>query len=159
MISMYHRVDPKASSRDPRMVQKRLLYICYNTLVRMSVANACELAGIPFWVASTRTADVAKGSGRTAIITSFSCRDRSKATLRKKRAEAEGANGLHKLGELVDMMKRAQDETVKFNPIIISDITTAFELLKDRGNEFIGKLHSIMTHVSTSDLKPTHDVI
>jgi hypothetical protein len=31
---------------------KKLLYICYNTLVRLSVANACKLANMPFWVLS-----------------------------------------------------------------------------------------------------------
>ena len=29
---------------------KTLIYICYNKLVRLSVANACKLANIPFWV-------------------------------------------------------------------------------------------------------------
>jgi hypothetical protein len=31
---------------------KKLLYICYNTLVRLSVANACKLANMPFWILS-----------------------------------------------------------------------------------------------------------
>ena len=43
MILRYH--GPSPSNPKP----KRLLYICYNTLVRMSVANACEQASIPFW--------------------------------------------------------------------------------------------------------------
>jgi len=34
-------------------VNKQLLYICYNTLVRLSVANAAKLAGMPFWIASS----------------------------------------------------------------------------------------------------------
>lgn len=33
--------------------RKKLLYICYNTLVRLSVANACKLANMPFWVLSS----------------------------------------------------------------------------------------------------------
>jgi hypothetical protein len=37
----------------PDLLNKKVLYICYNTFVRLSVANAAKLAGMPFWVVST----------------------------------------------------------------------------------------------------------
>jgi len=133
MIEKYHC----PSDKDKR---KRLLYVCYNTLVRLSVANACEQSNIPFWVASTRKNEKVVGKGASVVATSFTCRDRSRNALRKRRNEAKMAaedGSDHKIGHMVDMIKYAENETIHFNPIIVSDVTSAVILLDLYPDKFI----------------------
>ena len=114
--------------------QKRVLYVCYNTLVRMAVANACEHTETPYWVASTRTKPLTAGLGCSQIVTSFTCRDNSLAARRLRRAQAPFAD---KFGSISQCWKKANDDTVTYNHIVIADITSAIELLGLYRDEFI----------------------
>ena len=140
---------------------KRVLYICYNTLVRISVSTACEQAGVPFWVASTRestdqTGRIAKkytegkasterrerSKYRHSMTTSFSCRDMSKAGKARVTENTKKHSGMNRLGNLRDVWENAEFESVECGrsrrpTMIISDIRSAYELLGMFPDEFI----------------------
>ena len=73
MLRQYHRNS------------KRLLYVCYNTLVRLAVSNACYQADVPFWVTSTWRKDNKLVS---AIRPSNSCKDLKKDAKARRRKKA-----------------------------------------------------------------------
>jgi len=127
MISKYHRTrhgNPKyrTSNGNP----KRLLYICYNNLVRMSVANALEMCQMPFWIASTRKA-VGLKAPKSTVVTSYSCRSRGSKT----KVDS------WKFASMADKWREAEKATAHFNPIVVSDIMSANILLDMFPDDFV----------------------
>jgi len=118
MISKYHRTR----SGNP----KRLLYICYNNLVRMSVANALEMCQMPFWIASTKKA-VGLKAPKSTVVTSYSCRSRG------KRSKVDS----WKFASMAEKWREAEKATVHFNPIVVSDIMSANILLDMFPDDFV----------------------
>ena len=118
MISKYHRTR----SGNP----KRLLYICYNNLVRMSVANALEMCQMPFWLASTKKA-VGLKAPKSTVVTSYSCRSRGK----KSKVDS------WKFASMAEKWREAEKATVHFNPIVVSDIMSANILLDMFPDDFV----------------------
>jgi hypothetical protein len=75
MLHQYHRGN------------KKVLYVCYNTLVRLAVANACTQANVPYWVASTWLKD---GEKLSAIRPSNSCMDFKRDARARRKQQAIG---------------------------------------------------------------------
>lgn len=96
---------------------KTLIYICYNKLVRLSVANACKLANMPFWVVNNckdiSISYIGRLNGKRTHIPSFE-------------------------GSLVDKYEFYKS-CGKFHrvKVIISDIASAVELLAHNSAAFV----------------------
>lgn len=93
---------------------KTLIYICYNKLVRLSVANACKMADMPFWVVSN-CAD---------ITISYTGRKNGNSK-HKPIPKIDGA-----LGEKYEFYRSDACKELFYRPkMIISDTASAVELL------------------------------
>lgn len=113
---------------------KRVLYICYNTLVRKAVANACAQAALPFWVASTRQVSSGEAS---AIRPSNACLNMSRRAKRERWMAAQSSGFRNKEGEMDVMFAKAENLTVHHCPIIIADLASAIRLLQLFPDDFV----------------------
>jgi hypothetical protein len=105
---------------------KKVLYVCYNTLVRKAVANACAQAGMPFWIASSRWV---AGKLVSAVRPSNSSISMSAAEKRKRFLEGKSSGFRNKEGPMEVVLARADAQTVHHCAIIISDLQSACVLL------------------------------
>jgi hypothetical protein len=96
---------------------KTLIYICYNKLVRLSVANACKLANMPFWIVNNckdiSISYIGRINGKRTHMPSFD-------------------------GGLIDKYEYYKScEKFHRAKIIISDIASAVELLSHNSAAFV----------------------
>lgn len=115
---------------------KKLLYICYNTLVRKAVANACAQAAVPFWVASSRQ-KVAGDDPVSAIRPSNSCLSLTRRAKRERYLYALNTGFKNKESAMDEMYARAESQTVHHCPIIIADLASAIILLDLYPEDFV----------------------
>jgi hypothetical protein len=106
--------------------KKKVLYVCYNVLVQMAVANACEQCDLGYLVVSS-------AGDRAKIHISDKCLDNSKSAERARQSQTK----TDKKGSMSSCFTNAMSECVYKPTIIISDIVSAIELLKLYPNEFI----------------------
>uniref|UniRef100_A0A6C0I0S8 Uncharacterized protein n=1 Tax=viral metagenome TaxID=1070528 RepID=A0A6C0I0S8_9ZZZZ len=96
---------------------KTLIYICYNKLVRLSVANACKLANMPFWVVNNckdiSISYIGRVNGKRTHMPSF------EGSLIDKYEFYKACGKFHRV------------------KVIISDITSAVELLSHNSAAFV----------------------
>lgn len=114
--------------------EKKLLYVCYNTLVRKAVANACVQAGIPLWVASSRIKEQIEVS---SVRPSNSCLNMSKRAKRERYQAALSSGFSNKEGKMEDMIRRADSLTIHHCPIVIADLASAIKILKLYPDDYV----------------------
>ena len=119
-----------------RTTRKRLLYICYNTLVRKAVANACAQAGVCFWVASSRQVAGADGPV-SAMRPSNSCLNMNRRAKRERYMQAVNSGFKNKEGPMDKMLERAESLTIHHCPIIVADLASAIILLDLYPDDFV----------------------
>ena len=115
---------------------KKLLYVCYNTLVRKAVANACAQAAVPFWVVSSRQ-KVAGDEPVSAIRPSNSCLNMSRRAKRERYLHAVSSGFRNKERAMDEMYSRAESLTVHHCPIIIADLASAILLLDMHPEDYV----------------------
>ena len=116
--------------------QKKVLYICYNTLVRKAVANACAQAAVPFWVASSRQLTGGEQLS-SAIRPSNSCLNMNRRAKRERYLQALSSGFRNKEGPMEEMFARANSQTVHHCPIIVADLASAIILLELYPDDFV----------------------
>jgi hypothetical protein len=106
----------------PNILNKKVLYICYNTFVRLSIANIAKLAGMPFWIVSTN------GDLNTNIDIPYIARKNGRKTHILKYEDYTLTNKYIEYEKNKDLLPA---------DIIIADIESGLELIRNFPTKFV----------------------